>query len=111
MTVTAPVPLFRRQHQTADNGIAMHVTQLLHPLLLREHDEIVEAGCPRSRGFRDLGFPCCIQLGPLLWARTEAAVRMTLGIVTLGAGCAKYPPRFNLPRKGTTSVEIIPSTQ
>jgi hypothetical protein len=27
MTVTAPVPLFRRRHQTADNGIAMRVTQ------------------------------------------------------------------------------------
>ena len=46
MTVTAPVPLFRRQHQTADNGIAMHVTQLLQPLLLREHDEIIEAMLP-----------------------------------------------------------------
>ena len=55
MTVTAPVPLFRRQHQTADNRIAMHVTQLLHPLVLREHDEIVEAMLPNvSLGKRNL---------------------------------------------------------
>src|SRR5260221_148788 len=55
MTVTAPVPLFRRQHQTADNGIAMHVTQLLHPLLLCEHDEIVKAMLPNmSLGKRNL---------------------------------------------------------
>jgi hypothetical protein len=52
MTVTAPVPLFRRQHQTADNRIAMHVTQLLHPLLLREHHEIVETMLSEVEGPR-----------------------------------------------------------
>src|ERR1700733_8632530 len=55
MPGTAPVPLLRRQHQTADSGIAMHVTQLLHALLLGEHDEIVEAMLPNvSLGKRDL---------------------------------------------------------
>jgi hypothetical protein len=46
MTEAAPVPLFGRQHQTADNGVAAQVEQFLHSLLPGEHDEIVEAILP-----------------------------------------------------------------
>jgi hypothetical protein len=46
----APPPIVLRfRSQTPDNRIPMHINQLLHPLLLRKHIEIVIPRQPKSR--------------------------------------------------------------
>ena len=49
--IAAPCPLARFQHQSSFDRIAMHVAQLLDPLLVGEDDEIVEARLPDAAAF------------------------------------------------------------
>lgn len=51
MTKTTPAPLLRLQPQPAFCRIAMHVTQLLHALVFREHNEVVEPRVPYAAAF------------------------------------------------------------
>ncbi len=46
VAITAPVPLLRRLHQSTFYGIAMHVPQLLDPLLRAPYVEVIEARLP-----------------------------------------------------------------
>src|SRR5581483_6317711 len=48
------LPRLRIEHQSVPDRIAVHITQLLHPLLLRPHDKIVESPLPDVPGFDSL---------------------------------------------------------
>lgn len=52
VTIAAPQPLLRFEHQAAFDRVAMHVAQLLDPLVLGEDDEVIEASLPDVSAFQ-----------------------------------------------------------
>lgn len=56
--VTAPRPLFRPQHSSTLDGIAMHIAEFLDPLLLREHHKIIKPRLPDTPPLQRLTPQC-----------------------------------------------------
>jgi len=52
--ITAPAPILRRRRQASLHRIAVHIPQLLHPLLFRPNIEVIEASLPKRRALRSL---------------------------------------------------------
>ncbi len=72
MPITAPSPLLRRLHQSSFHRIAMHVPQLLHPLLRRPHIEVIETRLPERPPSSSPNNCAAADRAAFAWATTHA---------------------------------------